>query len=63
MKCIDRLLKMVDRFGGAAAVEDLHLGGNLVDGVFELLQAFLLARQDRNSKRTDFNRQLLSEHS
>ena len=60
---INGFLKMVDGSCGAAAVEALHLGGNLVDGVFELLHTLLFARQQRNSERTDFLRKLLLQHS
>ena len=59
---INGFLKMADGSRGTAAVETLNLGGNLMDGVLELLHAVLFAGQQRNGKRTDFIRQLLLQH-
>src|SRR5882672_10359943 len=53
---------MIDFSCGASAVEALYLGGNLVDGMFELLHSILFARQERNSERTDVLRKLLLQH-
>ena len=62
MEGINGFLKVVDRSCGASAIEGLHLGGNLVDGVLKLLHALPFARQEGDGQRTNFLWQLFLQH-
>ena len=55
-------LKVADGPRGTRAIQPLHFGGNLLDGMLELLHSVLFARQQRNGQGTDFLRKLLLQH-
>lgn len=62
VESINGFRKIADGPRRAAAVEALHLRGNLLDGVLELLHTLLFARQQRDGERTDFLGKLFLQH-